>query len=72
MIKKQKPKSIKSKLTQDLIDFAYITQLYDSYLSQKLIIVDKGFARRILIIFKKYFAIISPNVPKAVSFSCFI
>ena len=39
------------------LDFASITQLYDSYLSQKLIIIDKITGR---------------NVPKAVSFSCFV
>ena len=40
---KNKNKLIKSKLTQELLDFASITHFNDSYLSQILIILDKGF-----------------------------
>ena len=57
---------------QELLDFPSITHFHDRYLPQILIIVDKGFAWRILFIFKRYFAITSPNVPKAVRFSGFI
>ena len=35
---------MKTKLTQELLDFVSITQLHDSYLSQILIMVDKRFA----------------------------
>ena len=52
--------------------FFSIAQLYDSYFSQKTILMGKAFTCRIFFIFKKYFSITGPNVPEAVSFSCYV
>ena len=63
---------MKIKLIQELLGFPSITYFHDSYLSQILIVVDKGFLWRILFIFKKYFVCTRPNVRKVISFSGFI
>ena len=59
-ITKQKHESIISKLTQELLDFAFITQLCDSFLSQKLIILDKCFLEVFLSFLKSIFSPLKP------------
>ena len=54
------------------LDIASMTQLYNSYLLKKSIIIDKALARRIFFILKNILPSLVQTFVKAVSFSCFV